>query len=309
MKRLLHLLEYAVLRGILLAASMPPRPAALALGRLLGNLVLALGVRRRVVEENLARAFPERTPSERRALARAVYAHFGAVLVDTATFHRWSEDDLRARTNLENYDLFREALATGRGVVLATAHLGCFDVGPGRIALEGPRITSVFQGVRNPYVERYITAIRTRGGARVAKRGIQFRDVIRALSAGECVTILGDQDAGPEGWFVSFLGVPASTLRGPAEFALRTGAVLMTGFVPLRDGRYTLVFEPPIAEDTTEGMMAEYVRRVERMVRSHPEQYFWLHRRWKTPPPAPREVAPAIGEVVASKGLARTGGA
>lgn len=285
MNRLVHLLEYAALRTLLLAASLPPRPAALALGRLLGRAVFSVGVRRRVVMENLARAFPDLGPRARQDLARAVYAHFGAVLVDTATFHRWSEDELRARTALENYDVFRDALATGRGVVLATAHLGGFDVGPGRIALEGPRITSVFQGVRNPYVERYITAIRTRGGARVAKRGIQFRDVIRALESGECVTILGDQDAGPAGLFLPFLGTPASTLKGPAEFALRTGAILLTGFVPLRDGRYTLVFEPPIPQQTLEGMMAEYVRRVERMVRAHPEQYFWLHRRWKTAAP------------------------
>lgn len=283
-RRVRHALEYLLLRLLLLACAVPPRPIALSLGRALGRLVHLLRIRRRVVEENLDRAFPEHSEEERRRLAAAVYAHFGAVIVDTATFHRWTEDELRERAELVGFEHFREAMATGRGVVLATAHLGCFDVGPGRIALEGPRITSVFQGVRNPYVERYITAIRTRGGARVAKRGIQFREVLKALAAGECVTILADQDAGPDGLFLPFFGAPASTLTGPAVFAKRTGAILMTGFVPFENGRYRLIFEPPIADGTIEEMMAAYQRRVERIVAAYPEQYFWLHKRWKTPP-------------------------
>lgn len=286
-RQLRFILEFAVLRGVLLILALPPRRMGLMLGRGLGRFVHGLGIRRAVVASNLLIAFPDWTPEKRADVARRTYEHFGMVLVDTASIFHWSEAQLRERTTLVNYEIFRKALATGRGVVLATAHLGGFDVGPGRIALEGALITGVFQGVRNPYIERYITRIRTRGGAMVAKRGIQFRKVLRALKSGDCVGFLADQDAGSRGLFLPFFSRRASTLSGPAAFAERTGAVLLTGFVPVIDGKYTLIFEEPLPPGSMEDRMGEYNRRLERIIRQFPDQYFWLHKRWRTPPPIP----------------------
>jgi KDO2-lipid IV(A) lauroyltransferase len=282
MRRWRHLLEYAALRSILGLFALPPRVMARGLGRALGRLIHRLGIRRAVVEENLAIAFPDRPAPDRAALGRRCYEHFGAVLVDTVDFHRWSDAEIIERVQLFGEENLRTAINRGCGVVVATAHLGCYDVVGARMALAGFPLQVVYQGVRNPYVGKYITRIRQTRGVGLIRRGIQFRAAFAALKQGLAVAILADQDAGPRGLFVPFFGRSASTLAGPAEFALRTGAVLLPAFTPLIDGRYAAVFEEPIPPSDIETMMTAWNGRLEAMIRRYPDQYFWLHRRWKS---------------------------
>lgn len=285
LKSVRHYAEYLALSGIVRALALPRGAAARELGSTLGRAVASTGVRRAVVSENLRIAFPEKSEPERAAIERGCYEHFGRIIVDTARFPEWTDAEIRERVVMENRAHLDEALAAGRGALIATGHIGCYDVGAPRISMEIAPVTSVYQGVRNPYIEEWIVRIRCQRGARVAKRGMGFRKVYAALKRNECVAILADQDAGSSGLFIPFFGRDASTLSGPAEFALRTGAALLTAFAPVEGERYTVRFEPVIPHSDVETMMREYNRRLEAAIRRRPEQYFWLHKRWKTRPP------------------------
>lgn len=285
MKPVRHFVEFLFLFGLVTFFAVLPRPVAARFGRCLGFLIYHLGIRRRVVLENLAVAFPEMEPAAREELARRCYRHYGAVIADQTSLHFWSREKVIARTRLERSEILENALAKGKGCVIATGHLGAFDIGPPRLQLAGWQITSVYQGVRNPYVDRFISRIRSLYGARVATRGMGMREAIAALRRGEAVCILADQDAGKRGLFLPFFSRPASTLVGPAELALRTGAVLMPGFVIREGSLYRMIAEEPIPPSDVKTMMAEYNRRLESAIRRWPEQYFWLHKRWKSRPP------------------------
>lgn len=250
----------------------------------LGRLLFALGVRRNVTLGNLRIAFPLLTEKERIAIAKKCYSFFGGLLVEASQFHRWPDAKIREHIQVEGREHADRALARGQGIVVAGAHLGWFDIAGVISAMDGYPITTVYQKVRNPYVDRYITRIRERGGMRMVQRGMGFREIYSALERKEVVAMLADQDAGPNGLFLPFFSQYASTLRGAAEFALRTNSALLTCNVICENGRVIMRVMPEIPRGTINEMMMEYTRRLEAAIRQHPEQYFWLHKRWKTRP-------------------------
>jgi len=274
--------EYLLFLGLLKILALPPRGIARSLGRALGIVLYYARIRRSVVRENLATAFPEKSKRERDHIARNCFAFYGSILVESAAVTSWTENQIRERIQIEGIENLDSAKAKGRGVIGASGHIGWFDISGMRISLEGHACRAVYQGVRNPYIDRYITRVREKGGSKMIRRGIGFREVYKALEQKELVALLADQDAGKRGIFIEFFGKPASTLAGPAEFAIRADAPLITGFVVEEGGGYTLKIEPEIPRGSKEEMMTEYTRRLERVIRKYPEQYFWLHRRWKT---------------------------
>lgn len=280
-----HRLQYLGLRLLIAVVTAPPRPLARKLGRLLGLLVFALGIRHRVVLDNLRTAFPEKSESERLSIARGTYQHFGELLADIGRIPRWSDADFRENVVIEKREIFDRALAKGRGVIIVTGHFGGFEIGPAGLQSLGYTVTSVFAPVRNPNVEGYINGLRTLKGARTVMRGMGLRGALAALNRKEMVAIFADQDAGRNGVFIPFFARTASTLSGPAEMALRTGAVLVPGFI-LKDGPvYRFLPSDPIPHSDVATMMTDFNRRLEAAIRRAPDQYFWLHKRWKTPAP------------------------
>lgn len=289
MNRAVALAEYAAIRAAVEGLSFLPRPAALALGEALGEAVFAVGARRRVVDENLATAFPGRDSAWRRRVARGTYRHYGAVLVEMARWVRRPLDEARDLVRVTGLARLEAARARGRGVVVMTAHLGNWEVGPTVARLQGLAFTSVYQRVRNPYLDAAVRRIRTLHGQGLVDRGMGLRGAIEALRRNELVAFLPDQDAGPRGVFVPFFGRPASTMRGPADLALRTGAAVLPIFVLRRGDSYEVLIEEEISADPAAPREAEvaritaaYTRALEARIREAPEQYFWLHRRWKT---------------------------
>ncbi len=261
----------------------PPRAIACRLGRWLGLVVFSLGVRRRVVLENLRIAFPEKSETERLAIARGTFQHFGELLADIGRIPRWSDAEFHENVVIEKREIFDRALAEGRGVIVVTGHFGGFEIGPAGLQSLGYSVTSIFAPVRNPHVERYINGLRTLKGARTVMRGMGLRGALAALHQKQMIAIFADQDAGRNGVFVPFFGRIASTLTGPAEMALRTGAVLVPGFI-LKDGPvYRFLPSEPIPPSDVATMMTDFNRRLEAAIRQAPDQYFWLHKRWKTP--------------------------
>lgn len=275
------------MRAVLFFFSLLPRRFGRTAGRVLGGLLYKIGIRRDVVLSNLETAFPEKSVPEREALAKDCFSHFIEVIVDTADLPEWSEQYIRERIAIENKELLEEAFSKGKGVVIATGHIGALEMGPVRLAVDGYTVTSVYQGVRNPYVEDYISRKRSVFGSKVARKGMGLRDAVKALDRGEVVIILGDQDGGKRGAFVPFFGKTASTLKGPADLALRTGAPMITGYLIREKDGYRMFGTKRIPHSDVETMMAEYNSDLEAVIRRYPDQYFWLHKRWKTQPPNP----------------------
>jgi len=261
-----------------------------------------LGIRRRVVDENLARAFPQRDARWRREVAIASYAHLGREAVAMFRLAGDGPDDVIARTEIHGFADLERAVAKGRGVVVITAHFGNWEVGGAALAARGISLDVVAVRQRNRLFDRDLTESRARLGLRVFPRGKAARAMLRSIEEGRCAGMVADQDAGRRGLFVDFFGVPASTSRGPAAISLRTGAPLFLGVALAMPGerhRYRVELHEVSIE-----MSGDPDRDIERLTQAHstmleewvrraPEQYFWQHRRWKRSPEGVRSETPS----------------
>ena len=288
----MHRLEYLAYRGVIAAGRLAGVRAADRLGAALGRLAYRpLGVRRRVVEENLRRAFPERDERWIHRIAAASYAHLGREAMSMLLLSTLRPEEVVERTRVEGLDEFRDALELGRGLVLVTGHFGNWEIGGAALAARGVPLDVIAQRQSNPLFDRTVVEARERLGMRVIERRQAPRQGLRSLRRGRAVAFVADQDARRAGVFVPFFGRAASTHRGPALLALRTGAPLFLGtMVRLEEGGYRVRLEEVEVEREGEmesaivRMTAAFTRRLEAAIREAPEQYFWHHRRWKTVP-------------------------
>lgn len=271
------------------------------IGERIGSFGYApLGIRRAVVEKQLAAAFPERTPAEIERIARASYAHLGRTSVETAILPSYSSSEIiDLFESVRGWDLVEERIARGKGLIVVTGHLGNWELGGAYVAARGLPIDAVARHMANPLFDRYLTSTRQRIGMTVVHDDAAVRRVPRSLRTGRSVAFLVDQGAvGLASTWVRFFGRFAKTPRGPAVFALRLGAPILLG-VALRQpsGRFELTFEPIDAVETgdreadVDRIVEDYTAALERWIRKAPEQYFWHHRRWKHQRPGtPKEL-------------------
>jgi Kdo2-lipid IVA lauroyltransferase/acyltransferase len=299
-RALSHRIEYLLTRGLEAVVGALPARAADRLGEGIGASVhRPLGIRREVVLSNLQRAFPEATEAWIRSTAREAYRHLGRETAATMRLGGMSREQVVACTEMVGWDNFLAAVDEGRGLVLMTGHFGNWEMGAASIASRGVRMTAIVQPQSNALVTARLDATRHRLGVETINRDDAPRQVPRALRDGYVVGIVSDQDAWESGVWVPFFGVPSSTHRGPALFALRHGAPVFTiaAFRIPSEMRYRIVLERVPVERTGAlandivRLTAELAARLEAAIRLAPEQYFWFHRRWKTPPPA--ELSPA----------------
>lgn len=272
-----------------------PLRAADAVGRGLGRLYrLVDGRRRRLVAGNLAAAFPEKSPTEVDALAREVFAHFGAVAADLVRSEAAPVEELLARVEVDGLDHARAAAGSGRGVFFATPHIGNWEWANLVTGANGIPVTIVARPLDNPLLDVRLTALRERTGGHVVSKRDAARTILRALRSGAVVGILGDQRARPpDAVLAPFFGRPAWTTTAIARLAARTGALVLP-VVCLRvgPGRYRLVYSQaidvaalPPEEREVEPLTARLTALVESQVRAAPGQWLWLHDRWKGVPP------------------------
>lgn len=292
-KRASHAFETALLHGVAGAATALPLPAARGLGAGIGTLLHGLGVRRRVAESNLRLAFPERDDAWRAAILAAHYRELGRVAME---YPRIPELVAAPREQVfatfEGEQHLHEAAALGRGVLLLTGHFGNFELCGAALTRFNP-VDFVVKPLSNPGADRWVADMRARAGVGTIPLGSGVRGVFRALREGRWVAVLGDQDARRHGVFVPFFGRLASTPAGPAHLSLATGAPLVFGTCSrAADGRVVLRVDPPIVPEgdardpeAVRALTAKHTARLETVIRERPEFWFWLHRRWKTPPP------------------------
>jgi KDO2-lipid IV(A) lauroyltransferase len=288
---LAHRAEYAALRGAVAVVERIGFRRAGVVGERIGKLgYRPLGIRRDVVERQLAAAFPDRTSSDVQRIAIAAYGHLGRTSMETAILPSYSPREIiDLFERVEGWSIVEERLARGKGLILVTGHLGNWELGGAYIAARGVRIDAVARHMANPLFDGYLTRTRQRIGMTVVHDEDAVRRVPRSLRAGRAVAFLVDQGAiGLASAWVPFFGRFAKTPRGPAVFALRLGTPIVFG-AALRQpsGRYHLVFEPVDVVETgdrerdVDRIVADYTAVLERWVRQAPEQYFWHHRRWK----------------------------
>lgn len=285
-----HAIEYALALPVLALVALLPHAAVRRLGSGLGALAGRLaGGRRRLVLDNLRRALPERTEQERRRLAAACFRHFGAVFLDALSMRRFSSPELCGRVDWQGFDHLLAAERAGRGVIVLSAHFGNWEIAANAVgALHGP-IAAVGRPIDNPHIDRLVQEVRTRFGNRsLPKRGA-IRDMFRVLATGGRLGLLIDQRVrADEALDVPFFGRPALTSPIVARLALKTGApVVPIAGHHLPNGRYRIALEPPIwpaGRDDPENTFA-FTRRCleagEAAIRRHPEQWLWMHDRWK----------------------------
>ncbi len=302
--------EYAAMRVAVGMLGRLPWSRAAEVAGVLGALGYApLGIRRRVVERQIAAAFPALAPDEVRRLSRACYRHLGHVAIESALLPRLDAPRVLALVErVDGWELVERAMreAEGRGLIFVTGHLGNWELSAAYTAARGIPMDVVVRRLRNRLVDRFVNANRLRAGLTVVYAREAVRRATRSLHIGRAVGFLADQSLlNLASTYVPFFGRPAKTPRGPAVFALRWNVPMLFG-VALRQpsGRYVLSFERIEVRDTgdrerdVDRVVQAYTHMLERWVRRAPEQYLWHHRRWKRQPDdTPLELRDPVAQV------------
>jgi KDO2-lipid IV(A) lauroyltransferase len=296
-----------------------PRRLVLAAGRRLGRLWGALdGRHRAITEDNLRRAFPEWDEQRVARTARAVYAHFGCMLLDILWMAGRPVQELLALADIEGVEHLRAGAAQGRGILCPSAHLGNWELhGVATGLLMGP-IGVIARPLDNPALDRRLVAFRSAGGNQVIYKQRALAQVLKLLRGGGTVAVLVDQNVMEnDGIFVRFFGRPAATTTVAAALALKTGCALVAGHCWLQpNGRYHMSYEPVVGwgrsgrqDEDVAALTQRLTTVIEGWVRQHPQQWLWLHRRWKTQPSAAATAASVTGGAAAEGPVATTGDA
>jgi KDO2-lipid IV(A) lauroyltransferase len=288
-------LEYAAAWPFIKLLGILPRRLSRALGIGLGWAVYLLHVRlRRVGMRNLELAFPEKTTRERGRILRGEFTSIGRQLAEVCQFPRYTPenvDQVVVYDGLENYE---QAYARGKGVLFLTAHFGGWEVSAFTHSMHGHWMHVVMRPMDNAYLDGLIRSYRTMHGNKMVDKDDFVRGLLSAMKAGEAVGILMDTNmTPPQGIFVDFFGIPACTASGLARIALRTDAAVVPGFTIWDSslGKYRLRFDPAVDLVRTGDLDTDILRNtqiftgiIESYVRKYPEQWLWVHRRWKTRP-------------------------
>ncbi len=291
-----HRLEYLGLYVAYILGRTLPRRLFIRVGEWLGRFVFdVLRIRRGVALSNLRFVFQgEKSEQELVDLARRSYAQLVGTLLEFASLSRTKKEELREIVSFEGLENLEAALSTPkRGAILVTGHYGNWELFGAAFVARGYPTTFLVKEQSNPLASKMQNRLRADGGIEIVKQGpLVARGVLRALRRGHLVGILPDQDAGRHGVFVDFLGRPASTFKGPAFFAWKANVPIVQGYVRrMPDGTHRGKLEPPIypdpqadEEEEVRRLTQLYTSDLERWVRAYPENYYWVHRRWKTQP-------------------------
>jgi len=287
-------LEYALAWILVKSIGALPRPLARAAGITLAWIVYFFHRKlRRVGRRNLELAFPEKSPRERARILRRVFTSIGRQAAEVCLFPKYTRENVSKTVVYEGFENFERALARGKGVIFLTAHLGAWELSAFAHSLYGYPLGIVMRPLDNPYLDRLTRHYRTMHGNRAVDKDFA-RGLIAAMRKGETVGVLMDTNMIPsQGVFVDFFGIPACTASGVARVALKTDAAVVPGFTIWDPGlrKYRLRFDPAVDLVRTGNTEADVIANtqqftsvIEDYVRRYPDQWLWVHRRWKTRP-------------------------
>jgi Kdo2-lipid IVA lauroyltransferase/acyltransferase len=288
--------EFAIVWLFVHAMRLLPRTMARTIGAGIGAIAFhVLGRLRRVGIRNLELAFPQMTRQDREAILRSEYRNLGFLLAEFCKMPDYTAETASRFIRYEGLENYLAAQKRGKGVLVLTGHLGAWELSSFYHSLMGMPMGMVIRRLDNPLVDAFVNRIRCQHGNRVIHKDDFARGLIASMRAGETVGILMDTNmTPPQGVFVPFFGVLACTASGMARIAAKTGAAVVPGFLlwEKAEQRYVLHFgeELPVirtgdAEQDALVNTASFTAAMERYIRQYPEQWLWLHRRWKTRPP------------------------
>jgi len=293
-------LEYLAARTILFMLRVLPRNAAMKIGISAGSFGFRrLDKLRKVGERNLELAFPEKTAEERAIILKAVFQNMGRVMAVVSRFDDLSRQNLGDLIEYEPDPVFAEQYertkTDGRGRIILGGHMGNWELQAFTYPLFFEPLTFLARRMDNPLIEKMIVGIRTRLGNKQIDKTNSASPILRTLRSGGTLGVLADVNSHPkEGVFVPFFGIPACTATGIAMLALRANAVIVPMFAIWDNerGKY-FIYHDEIIDPVSTGDRKSDVERTtalcvaatERVIRAYPEQWIWIHRRWKTRPP------------------------
>ncbi len=250
---------------------------------------------RRTALRNLELAYPGSDPPWRAEIIRGCYRNLGRVLLALARAPRLTPATIGDWIEYEGFEHYRAAMAKGRGVLFLTGHLGNWELSVAAHALHGHPMRMLVRRLDNPLLDRLVERRRSMHGNSPILKQQAAKEALKALRANRAVGILADQNAaGEDGVFCDFFSVPARSTKSVALLAARTGAAVIPGFAfwNARRGRYVLRFYAPLELQDSGDREADVLvatqrcqAAIERAIREHPDQWLWIHRRWKSRPP------------------------
>jgi KDO2-lipid IV(A) lauroyltransferase len=288
-------LEFIVVWVLVRALGALPRSWARAIGAGLGALTFALtGRLRRTGERNLQIAYPDSDAAWRSRVLRELYRNLGLHLAEFCRMSRYTSEGTSSFIRYAGLEHYLAARDRGRGVLVVTGHLGLWELSSFYHSLMGYPMSMVIRRLDNPLVDRLVNSIRCLHGNTVLHKDDFARGLLGAMRRGDTVGILMDTNmTPPQGVFVDFFGTPACTASGLARVAMRTEAAVLPGFLTWREEekKYVLEFgeclELVHSGDDEQDMVENTqicTTAIEAWVRRYPEQWLWVHRRWKTRP-------------------------
>jgi KDO2-lipid IV(A) lauroyltransferase len=295
LQTLRHKLEYFPLW--LLATGLGVMPRAVARACCQSIAILVYGAHRRLRKvglRNLDLAFPEKSRQEKLRILRVLFQGLGRQLAEFALFPRYTRNNASEVAVYDGFQNYAEARARGKGVLFLTAHFGGWEIGSFVHSLSGNPMNIAVRPLDNPYVDAFVDRYRTLHGNQTFGKQDFARGLLTSMKRGEVVGVLMDTNmTPPQGAFVDFFGLPACTATGVARVALHTGAAVLPAFTVWDKelGKYKIRFDPPVQLVTTGDDEADavantalFTKVIESYARRYPEQWLWIHRRWKTRP-------------------------
>ncbi len=294
-----HRLEYALIWPAFKLLGLLPRKAARAAAQGIGWIFWCTSPRlQRVAHRNLQLAMPELSGAERKRIVRGVYRSLARQMAEVALLPKLNRENVSDVVVYEDFENYAEAVARGRGVLFLTAHVGAWELSAYAHALNGHPLYILIRALDNPLLNSLVNRYRTSSGNKIIEKRDFLRGILAALKENQAVGILADQNSSmTEGVMVDFFGTPACTAAGLARIALKTGAAVVPGFTYWSGDKYRLRFEPPLTLVSTGDADADaiantqlFTKVIENWVRQFPDQWLWIHRRWKTRPPSEPEI-------------------
>jgi len=315
---------YGLLKVFLSGAAVLPLSALRWIGRSLVRLVIPLLKReRRRIAEHLRLAFPDRDDADLAALEKRCKRHLGGLLGEIFWLMHADADQVRSLCEITGTEHLEKALEAGNGAVLVTAHAGNWELLNAMLGLSGVPMSIVVRDVYDPRIDALATGLRSRFGAEVIHRGSGAgKQLFAALKKNRVIGLLIDQDIPTiPGVFVPFFGIPAYTPSGAAGMALKGDCPVIPAFIHrLPDGRHRAEVHPPLEapaggtyQERVEALTAAATAAIEEQIRRYPEQWVWMHRRWRTKPSNGGEmessvISPSAGSPAPSGNGPRSGG-
>jgi Kdo2-lipid IVA lauroyltransferase/acyltransferase len=296
-------IEYAGAWVGLKALGLLPRSAARFVGATFAAMAYAIRTPlRRAAMFNLQLAFPDWTDAKRKTVLGRMIQQVGWMAGEFSQFPKYVRDGIGPVVVLDGAENFEAARQRGKGVLFLTGHMSAWELAPFAHALYGHPLHFLVRPIRNRRVDELINSYRCLSGNRPIEKNKSARAIFKVLSDGGTVGILSDHNTSrEEGIFVDFFGIPASTTSGLARIALRTEAAVVPGFLSWDYGLkvYQLRFEPAVElarsgneEDDVRENTARFTRVIETYIRAHPDQWLWVHKRWKTRPLGEKPIYP-----------------